>query len=94
MVKNPLVGPYFLGGGIGGVPLDSHDKCKTGRMLCNMVCFVPGHHLVQPFMPKGRSCWAISHGVALKVGHLQCFRSTISILHVSASFFQVTEKVT
>ena len=26
MVNNPLIRPYFLGGGgIGGVPLDSHD---------------------------------------------------------------------
>ena len=28
MVNSPLIRPYFLGGGggIGGVPLDSHDK--------------------------------------------------------------------
>ena len=26
MVNNSLIRPYFLGGGIGGVPLDSHDK--------------------------------------------------------------------
>ena len=28
MVNSPLIRPYFLGwGGIGGVPLDSPDKC-------------------------------------------------------------------
>ncbi len=27
VVNNPLIRPYFLGGGgIGGVPLDSHDS--------------------------------------------------------------------
>ena len=30
MVNNPLVRPYFLGGGgIGGVPLDSHDVLEV-----------------------------------------------------------------
>ena len=29
MVNSPLLRPYLLGGGgIGGVPLDSHDICK------------------------------------------------------------------
>ena len=29
MVNSPLIRPYFLGGGgIGGVPLDSHDNIK------------------------------------------------------------------
>ena len=28
MVNNPLTRPYFLGVGIGGVPLDSHDYCS------------------------------------------------------------------
>ncbi len=28
MVNSPLIRPYFLGGGgIGGVPLDSHENC-------------------------------------------------------------------
>ena len=26
-----LLRPYFLGGGIGGVPLDSHDQKKTWK---------------------------------------------------------------
>ena len=30
MVNSPLIRPYFLGGGgIGGVPLDSHDPTYT-----------------------------------------------------------------
>ena len=31
VVNNPLIRPYFLGGGgIGGVPLDSHDFAQLG----------------------------------------------------------------
>ena len=33
MVNSPLIGPYFLGGvggGIGGVPLDSYDFAHSG----------------------------------------------------------------
>ena len=31
VVNNPLIRPYFLGGGgIGGVPLDSHDINLVG----------------------------------------------------------------
>ena len=30
MVNSPLIRPYFLGGGIGGVPLDSHEgRCPA-----------------------------------------------------------------
>ena len=34
MVNNPLIRPYFLGGGValgGGVPLDSHDLGAPGH---------------------------------------------------------------
>ena len=51
MVNNPLIRPYFLGGGgIGGVPLDSHESnivmehppffslsCKRPSTLVNML---------------------------------------------------------
>ena len=29
--NNPLIKPYFLGGGILGVPLDSHDCLRLGK---------------------------------------------------------------
>ena len=33
MVNSPLIRPYFLGGGgIGGVPLDSHDILKQRKL--------------------------------------------------------------
>ena len=33
VVNNPLTRPYFLGrvGGIGGVPLDFHERYKFGK---------------------------------------------------------------
>ena len=39
MVNNPLIRPYFLGVGIGGVPLDSHYHRRFGEASCFSVHF-------------------------------------------------------
>ncbi len=49
-VKNPLIRPYFLGGGIGGVSLDSMIKLKTSPVFLILLSYYPfalGYHKSQ-----------------------------------------------
>ena len=42
MVNGPLIRLYFLGGGIGGVPLDSHDLWTRSTVSLHRSCLRVG----------------------------------------------------
>ena len=64
MVNSPLIRPYFLGGGggIGGVPLDSHENCWNQHLshIPPMERFV--HLLPNRFQPDNHRLFQVPAG--------------------------------
>ena len=71
MVKNPLIRPYFLGGGgIGGVPLDSHDNIQFSKLF-GLRVFTFGKFSVLAEMRNGKKTLGPGEGSRNRRGRVK-----------------------